>query len=76
MASLLSDVGVLYPHLVLPRDLRRRLPSVSDTWGAFLESSHERTRRWISAFEDLLASLDGGRRPPLAFAHVMLPHLP
>jgi hypothetical protein len=76
MESLLLDVGVLYPHLVLPRDLRRRLPSVSDTWGAFLESSHERTRRRMSAFEDFLASLDGARPPPLAFAHVMLPHLP
>ena len=76
MESLLVDVGVLYPHLVLPRDLRRRLPAVSNTWGAFLESSHERTRRRISVFEDFLASLDGGRRPPLAFAHVMLPHLP
>lgn len=76
MSSLLSDVGVLYPHLVLPRDLRERLPSVSNTWGAFLESSHERTRRRISAFDAFLASLDGGRRPLLAFAHVMLPHPP
>jgi hypothetical protein len=76
MESLLSDVGALYPHLVLPRDLRRRLPSVSDTWGAFLESSHERTRRRITAYEDFLASLDGGARPLLAFAHVMLPHIP
>jgi hypothetical protein len=76
MESLLSDVAVLYPHLVVPRDLRRRLPSVTDTWGAFLESSHERTRRRIHAFEDFLASLDGGGRPSLAFAHVMLPHLP
>lgn len=76
MESLLSDVGVLYPHLVLPRGLRTRLPSVSDTWGAFLESSHERTRRRISAYEDFLASLGGEGRPLLAFAHVMLPHLP
>ena len=76
MSALLSDVGVLYPHLVLPRDLRGRLPSVSDTWGAFLESSHERTRRRISAFDAFLASLDGKDPPPLAFAHVMLPHPP
>ena len=76
MSSLLSDVGVLYPHLVLPGDLRERLPSVSNTWGAFLESSHERTRRRISAYDAFLASLDGGRRPLLAFAHVMLPHPP
>ncbi len=76
MESLLSDASLVYAHLVLPRDLRRRLPSVSDTWGAFLESSHERTSRRLSLHEDFLASLEDGDRPVLAFAHLMFPHIP
>ena len=76
MESLLSDASLVYAHLVLPRDLRRRLPSVSDTWGAFLESSHERTSRRLSLHEDFLASLEEGDRPVLAFAHLMFPHIP
>jgi hypothetical protein len=76
MESLLSDASLVYGHLVLPRDLRRRLPSVSDTWGAFLESSHERTSRRLALHEDFLASLEDGERPILAFTHVMFPHIP
>jgi hypothetical protein len=76
MESLLSDSSLVYLHLALPRDLRRRLPSVSDTWGAFLESSHERTRRRLFLHRDFVASLQDGDRPTLAFAHLMFPHIP
>jgi hypothetical protein len=76
MESLLSDASLVYAHLVLPRDLRRRLPSVSDTWGAFLESSHDRTSRRLALHEDFLASLEDGDRPVLAFTHLMFPHIP
>jgi hypothetical protein len=75
MESLLSDSSVVYAHLALPRDLRERLPSVSSTWGAFLESSHERTRRRLSLFEEFVSGLDGRSRT-LSYAHLMLPHLP
>lgn len=75
MESLLSDSSLVYAHLALPRDLRKRLPSVSGTWGAFLESSHERTRRRLSLFEDFTSALDGQPRT-LSFAHLMFPHLP
>lgn len=75
MESLLSDSSLVYAHLALPRDLRERLPSVSGTWGAFLESSHERTRRRLSLLDDFLSGLDGNPRT-LSFAHLMFPHLP
>ncbi|MGH2996849.1 MAG: hypothetical protein ACRDM9_11095, partial [Gaiellaceae bacterium] len=76
MEGLLSDAGLVYLHLALPRDLRRRLPSVSGSWGAFLESSHERTRRRLAHFGDFLAGLDGAPGPTVAFAHLMFPHHP
>jgi hypothetical protein len=75
MEELLSDAGLVYLQLALPGDLRARLPSVSGTWGAFLETSHERTRRRLSLHEDFLSSL-GGETPSLSFAHYMFPHLP
>jgi hypothetical protein len=76
MESLFSDAGLVYLHLVLPSDLRRRLPSVSDTWGAFLESSHERTHRRLLLHHDFLASVRDGERPILGFVHLMFPHIP
>jgi Sulfatase len=75
MESLVSDSSLVYAHLALPGDLRERLPSVSGTWGAFLESSHERTRRRLSLLDDFLSGLDGKART-LSFAHLMFPHLP
>jgi hypothetical protein len=76
MGALLEDVGVVYLHLVAPRDLRARLPSVTGTWGAFLESSHERTRERLGRFRAFVASIDGSRRPTLFYAHAMFPHIP
>jgi hypothetical protein len=75
MEELLSDAGLVYLQLALPGDLRARLPSVSGTWGAFLETSHERTRRRLSLHEEFVSSL-GGETPSLSFAHYMFPHLP
>jgi hypothetical protein len=49
---------------------------VSGTWGEFLASSHERTRRRLSLFADFVASLDGKEGATLAYAHLMFPHLP
>ena len=76
MGSLFEDVGVVYLHLVAPRDVRVRLPSVTGTWGAFLESSHERTRERLGRFRAFVASIDGSRRPTLFYAHAMFPHIP
>jgi hypothetical protein len=76
MAGLIGDSAVLYLHRTLPRDLRNRLPAVSDTWGEFLETSHERTRRRLTLFRSFLASLGAGPQPLLAYAHVMFPHIP
>jgi hypothetical protein len=76
MAGLAGDSAVLYLHRTLPTDLRRRLPAVSDTWGEFLETSHERTRRRLELFRSFLGSLRAGPQPLLAYAHVMFPHIP
>jgi hypothetical protein len=37
MRSLWDDLGLVYAHQVLPDDLERELPSVTETWGDFNE---------------------------------------
>jgi hypothetical protein len=37
--SLLSDVGIAYLHVVLPDELRERLPSITGTWADFRGSA-------------------------------------
>jgi len=44
LESLASDLSVVYLHMVLPSDLRDRLPSVTATWGDF-RGGGGRTRR-------------------------------
>lgn len=75
MEELVADSSLVYLHLALPADLRARLPSVSGTWGAFLETSHERTRRRLALFEEFASALDG-EGASLNVAHFMFPHLP
>ena len=77
MESLLSDVAVLYPHLVLPPRPPQAVSPPSPTRGArFSRARASEPAGGSTSFEDFLSSLDGGHRPLLAFAHVMLPHLP
>jgi hypothetical protein len=40
MSSLADDLEVVYGHLVLPKRLEERLPSISNTWEGFSGKSH------------------------------------
>lgn len=85
---LLSDLGVVYLHLLLPDDLAARLPSVSETWGNFrgddrvdfdsdIYARFEKAVPTRNAIVDsFLRSLTPRRRPTLYFLHVLLPHVP
>jgi sulfatase-like protein len=55
LESLASDLSVVYLHMVLPSELRDRLPSVTATWGDF-RGGGGRTRRE----EDIRHGLERG----------------
>ncbi len=75
LGSLYADTSVVYLHQLLPEDLARRIPSVSngwqDFWGNGLASSRPEQR-----FRRFLATLRPTRRPALWYLHVLLPHSP
>ena len=76
MRSLFSDAGVIYLHRTLPRDLRDGLPSVTGTWGAFLDDVAEQNQRRLDLFRSFLSSLRPGARPLLGYVHLTFPHFP
>jgi Sulfatase len=76
MKGLFSDASVVYLHRTLPSDLRDGLPSVTGTWGAFLEDVGEQNRRRLEVFRSFLSSLEPGSRPLLAYVHLTYPHFP
>ena len=39
LQGMLSDLAIVYPHVVLPRDLRAFLPSVTHGWKGFAETA-------------------------------------
>ncbi len=86
MRSLVSDLGLVSLHVLLPKRLAAGLPSVTQTWvnfggrggrpaigdlvGAQL-SNDQRVR-----FESFVRSIAPRKRPTLYFIHVLLPHVP
>jgi hypothetical protein len=72
LASLAADASVAYAHLALPKELARRLPSISESWGHFLGHSDDEPAR----FERFLGSIRPTSKPSLWFVHLLLPHTP
>lgn len=78
LSGIVSDVSVVYPHLLLPDGLRERLTPLGDAWFGFRR--HDGRPEAYSDRADqarrFAASLGRGARPGLFFLHVLLPHHP
>lgn len=84
---LFSDIWVVYAHILLPEDMRERLPDISQGWKNFhqqaLNKNEQRAERldklwnsrtgWVDTF---INSIESSDQPQLYFLHVLLPHLP
>jgi hypothetical protein len=92
VGSLLSDLSVVYGHLVLPRDLADELPSISTAWRDFGEGEGPQALLQEGAaqpggrpaaytgrdaeVQEFVDSLGPSERPTFSFLHVLLPHHP
>jgi hypothetical protein len=90
VGSLLSDLSVVYGHLVLPQDLSDELPSISTAWRDFgdgpvalLQEGPANEGGRPAAYtgrdaevQEFVDSLQPTERPTLSFLHVLLPHHP
>jgi hypothetical protein len=72
VASLVEDSSVVYLHAVLPADIVRGLPPVTETWAGFLRDSGDEPAR----FSRFVGSLEPSSRPTLFYGHFLLPHSP
>jgi Sulfatase len=91
VGSLLSDLSIVYGHLVLPEETSRRLPAISTAWRGFggdgpvvrlQEGPSEpggRPAAYTERGAEVQEFVDGIQRedrPTLSFLHVLLPHHP
>ena len=80
--SLLQDVAIVYPHIILPEDLTHSLPVVTQTWKGFGKEEAQPGPTWDDwknrgeHFAELTALFSRTDKPLLAFLHPLLPHVP
>ncbi len=84
LTAMSLDAAVVYLHVVVPRNLRSSLPSLTNDWKDFRKAQHWQ-RRWVSQrvsdrrqptmqFMDSIHRSDP--QPTLYYLHVLLPHEP
>ena len=69
--SLISDLGLIYLHVALPKSWTRTLPSITADWQSF-----GRLEDKARDFREFIRAIELGERPTLYAAHVLLPHSP
>ena len=78
--SLLQDVAIMYPHIILPEGLTHGLPVVTQTWKDFGKARGERFAELITArgerFAEFLTLFSRTDPPFFSFLHSLLPHVP
>ncbi len=78
VANVLSDLSIVYAHVVLPADLRSEIPPVTQNWGNFtrvptIRNPNHRGGRQ-KTFQNFLSSLTVQKKPILRYLHILLPH--
>jgi hypothetical protein len=78
--SLVSDTGVVYLHVLLPKGLTGRLPPISDSWTNFRGGEEKRAETEVGACGrricEFTARIRATKKPSLFFLHSLLPHVP
>ena len=81
-SSLFRDVAIVYPHTILPEDLTRSLPVVTQTWKDFGKKGARQDQTWSEwqnrgeRFAEAVALFSQMDPPFFFFLHPLLPHLP
>ena len=87
--SLLSDIFIVYLHIILPPRFAAELPDVTKTWKGFagknraeiekdIRKEKHRTSDRVQLFKKFIHSIRSAEnnKPTLNFMHVFLPHMP
>ena len=81
LASLASDVFIIYLHIILPFDATAALPRIDMNWSDFIGNNiaglHDHIESDdLSSFERFIDALTPSDRPTLYFHHSTFPHNP
>ncbi len=83
VSTMASDLWVVYRHIAVPRSLLREgFPDITAKWADFQGRDPVRTRGSnkkygrLGHYRQVFSTFRPTSRPPLYFAHLMLPHTP
>ncbi len=83
LSALVSDLGVVFLHIISPRSIAERLPPILGNWKDFAvrrlfrnEEGGRRRNDRISEFDRFLATITPDREGQLYFLHTLTPHMP
>jgi hypothetical protein len=76
MHFLVSDMSVIYLHVLLPTDLTSFLPDVRRTWKDFKKKLSAKKENNVRLFRKFIENINSAKRPTLFFLHSVLPHHP
>jgi hypothetical protein len=88
ISSMLSDLSIVGLHIVLPKDLTRELPAITQTWRDFSLKpkntvKNDVDKKMKDSFNDrsgqfnaFLQSIADSQKGTFFFIHTMLPHVP
>lgn len=87
--GLVSDLTIVYLHLLSPPTFSQRLPVISQSWSNFGNDAEsllplsfnefavtERANSRVEEFRDFVATIQARPEPALYFHHALLPHMP
>ncbi|MEE8423304.1 MAG: sulfatase-like hydrolase/transferase, partial [Thermodesulfobacteriota bacterium] len=83
MSSLMSDLSIVYLHILLPEDFSTRLPPITQNWKDFAgnKSWEERAleilkKDRLRQVKKFINAINVSKKPTLYFLHTMFPHAP
>jgi hypothetical protein len=81
--ALVSDLWIVYLHIILPEKYLSDLPPVAQSWGNFAanavqvaQNQRSYTRDRVSLLNDFFDIVQPSKTPVVYFLHVRLPHSP
>ena len=79
--DLLSDLFIVFQHIVLPVDITRQLPRIDMNWSDFFINDLDKFQEDfneddVTSFQRFVDSLTASAKPTLYFHHTTLPHGP
>ena len=83
LGALMTDLGIVFLHIISPSSIAARLPPIVGDWNDFAvrrffrnEEGRRRRNDRISEFDRFLATITPDREGQLYFLHTLTPHMP